>query len=79
MEEEIKNLKLEIKVLKQRVANLEAKERTRKIVKIIKAIIIIAILVVMFIYGYKWYQEMMNYYESIKNALDNPLQAFIPK
>ncbi len=79
MEEEIKNLKLEVQVLKQRISNLEAKEKNRQIIKIVKTIIIIAILITILIYGYKWYQEMSNYYNEIKNALDNPLQAFIPK
>lgn len=79
MEEEIKNLKLEVQVLKQRISNLETKERNRQIVKIVKAIIVIAILITIFIYGYKWYQEISNYYNEIKSALDNPLQAFIPK
>lgn len=77
MEESVKNLQLEVKVLKQKVADLEAKERRRNIIKIIKAVIIIALLITIFIYGYKWYQEMSNYYNNIKNVLDNPLQGFI--
>ena len=68
---------LEVKVLKQRVANLEAREKRRQIAKIIKSVIVMALLITMFIYGYKWYQEMSNYYNSIKSALDNPLQGFI--
>lgn len=79
MEEEIKNLKLEIKVLKQRISELEAKERNRQIFKIIKSIIIVVIIIVIAIYGYKWYQEISNYYNEIKNVLDNPLQGFLIK
>ena len=75
MEEEIKNLKLEVKVLKERIAHLEAKERTRKIIRIIKIVIILAIIIVIIIYGYKWYQDMMNYYNQIKDFVDNPIKS----
>ena len=43
--EENKNLKLEIEVLKKRVAALENKERRRKIVGLIKAIIMVVLIV----------------------------------
>ena len=79
MEEEIKNLKLEIKVLKQRISDLETKERNRQIFKIIKSIIIILLIIVIAIYGYKLYQDMSQYYNEIKNVLDNPLQGFLIK
>ena len=75
--DEIKNLKLEIDVLKRRISVLEAKERRRMIVKIIKIIIIMAIIVVIAIYGYKFYQQLVDYYNQIKSFTENPLQSFI--
>ncbi len=74
MEDKIKDLELEIKVLKQRVSELEAKERTRNIFKIIKIIIIIIILIFIIIYGYKFYTNFMKYYDEIKGVIDNPLK-----
>lgn len=74
MEDEIKDLKLEIKVLKERISYLESKERNRTIFKIIKTIIIIIVLIVIIIYGYKLYQELMTHYNEIKNIIDNPLK-----
>ena len=60
MEKEIDNLKLEIQVLKERVAYLEAKERTRNIIKIIKIVFVVILLIVIGIYGYKLYQPFCN-------------------
>ena len=77
MEEEIKDLKLEIEVLKQRISDLESKERTRTIFKVIKYIIIVVIIVLLIIYGYKFYTDFMKYYNEIKGVMDNPLKQFI--
>ena len=77
MEDEIKDLKLEIEVLKKRVAALEAKERNRKIVKIIKTMIVIVLIILVVIYGYKLYQLIMNYYEEINGILENPLKSIL--
>lgn len=77
MEEELKNLKLEIQVLKKRISYLEAKERNRKIGKIIKIVFIAILLIVIAIYGYKWYKQIMDYYNEIKNFIDNPVKSFL--
>ena len=77
MDEEVKKLKLEIEVLKKRVAELERIERNRKIVKIIKVVIIIVILVVIFIFIYKWYTDIMNNYNKIQEFINNPLKDLL--
>ncbi len=77
MEDEIKNLKLEIDVLKKRISYLESKERNRKIIGIIKGIVIAVLLILIIIYGYKLLQEMMNYYNQVKDVLNNPLKSLL--
>lgn len=77
MNDDIKNLKLEIEVLKRRIASLEAIERRRNIVKIIKVVIIIIIVIVIFIFAYKWYNEIMDFYNQVKNFMNNPLKSFM--
>ena len=76
MNEEINNLKLEIEVLKKRVASLESIERRRKISKIIKIAIYVVILIAVAMAGYKFYQQMSDYYNNINNMLTNPFSAF---
>ena len=58
--EENKNLKLEIEVLKKRVASLENKERRRKIVGIIKAIITIILIIFVALKLYEYYQKIID-------------------
>lgn len=77
MEDEIKNLKLEIDVLKKRISYLESKERNRKIIGIIKGIVIAVLLILIIIYGYKLLQEMMNYYNQVKDVLNDPLKSLL--
>ncbi len=77
MEDEIKNLKLEIDVLKKRISYLENKERNRKIIGIIKGIVITVLLILIIIYGYKLLQEMMNYYNQVKDVLNDPLKSLL--
>lgn len=77
MNEEINSLKLEIEVLKKRVASLEAIERNRKIIKIIKGLIFLCILVMVVIFAYKWYKEIMDFYNKVNNFMNNPLKSFI--
>lgn len=76
MDDEIKNLKLEIEVLKKRVASLEAIENRRKIFKIIKIIIIIILVIIIGIVGYNFYKYLINYYEQLNNMINNPLDIF---
>ena len=58
--EENKNLKLEIEVLKKRVASLENKERRRKIVGLIKAIIMVVLIVFVALKLYEYYQKIID-------------------
>lgn len=58
--EENKNLKLEIEVLKKRVTALENKERRRKIVGFIKAIITIILIVFIALKLYEYYQKIID-------------------
>ena len=76
MNEEIKELKLEIEVLKKRIAVLEGIENRRKIVKIIKAVIVVALIIAIAIFGYKLYKDLLNYYNQINNMVNNPLSIF---
>ena len=64
--EENKNLKLEIEVLKKRVAALENKERRRKIVGLIKAIITIILIIFVALKLYEYYQKIIDVYNSVK-------------
>ena len=74
MEDKIEDLELEIKVLKERISHLESKERSRTIFKIIKYAIIIIILTILIIYGYKYYTDFIKYYNEIKGIINNPLK-----
>lgn len=58
--EENKNLKLEIEVLKKRVTALENKERRRKIVGFIKAIIMVILIVFVGLKLYEYYQKIID-------------------
>ena len=64
--EENKNLKLEIEVLKKRVASLENKERRRKILGLIKAIITIILIIFVALKLYEYYQKIIDVYNSVK-------------
>lgn len=77
MDDEVKKLKLEIDVLKKRISELEKIERKRKIVKIIKIVLIVIIVVIIGIFAYKWYQEMTDYYNQIKDFVNNPLKSIL--
>lgn len=58
--EENKNLKLEIEVLKKRVTALENKERRRKILGLIKAIITIILIIFVALKLYEYYQKIID-------------------
>lgn len=58
--EENKNLKLEIEVLKKRVTALENKERRRKIVGLIKAIIMVVLIAFVALKLYEYYQKIID-------------------
>lgn len=58
--EENKNLKLEIEVLKKRVTALENKERRRKIIGLIKAIITIILIIFVALKLYEYYQKIID-------------------
>ena len=58
--EENKNLKLEIEVLKKRVASLENKERRRKILGLIKVIIMVVLIVFVGLKLYEYYQKIID-------------------
>lgn len=62
--EENKNLKLEIEVLKKRVTALENKERRRKIIGLIKAIITIILIIFVALKLYEYYQKIIDIYNS---------------
>ena len=64
--EENKNLKLEIEVLKKRVTALENKERRRKIVGFIKAIIMVVLIAFVALKLYEYYQKIIDVYNSVK-------------
>ena len=64
--EENKNLKLEIEVLKKRVASLENKERRRKILGLIKLIIMVVLIAFVGLKLYEYYQKIIDVYNSVK-------------
>lgn len=64
--EENKNLKLEIEVLKKRVASLENKERRRKIIGFIKVIIMVVLIAFVALKLYEYYQKIIDVYNSVK-------------
>lgn len=63
MEKELENLKIEIKVLKERINYLEKKERRRTIFTIIKFLIIVFIIIIVIITIYNLYQDIVKLYE----------------
>ena len=71
MEEEIKDLKLEIKVLKERISTLERIETRRKTFKILKVVIYLIVIMGIVIYIYTVYQNIMN---AINN---NPINSIL--
>ena len=76
MEDEIKNLKLEIEVLKKRVASLESIERRKKIFGIIKLVLGIAFLIALALVAYYFYQQLQGYYNQLNNMITNPFDMF---
>lgn len=75
MDDEIKDLKLEIKVLNKRIEILEAKERRRsafKRVKIIFDILLLALLAYGVWYSYDY---ITNY---IPNKIDDTIKEIVP-
>ena len=58
-EDEIEELKEEIKLLKIRVKSLEDSNRTRKILEFIKIIIFIVIVIIGILYAYDLYERLM--------------------
>ena len=64
--EENKKLKLEIEVLKKRVASLENKERRRKILGLIKVIIMVVLIAFVALKLYEYYQKIIDVYNSVK-------------
>ncbi len=64
MNSEIEDLKLEIKVLKERINILEGIERRRKIFKYIKIVAIIIIVGIIAWYLYSFYQKIIDIYNN---------------
>ena len=60
MEEEIKNLKLEIQVLQKRVSELEKIEKRRKVFQMIKGIFTVFLVIAILLAGYFLYQKIMD-------------------
>ncbi len=58
-EDEIEELKEEIKLLKIRVKSLEDSNRTRKILEFIKIIVFIVIVIIGILYAYDLYERLM--------------------
>ena len=58
-EDEIEELKEEIKLLKIRVKSLEDSNRTRKIFEFIKIIVFIVIVIIGILYAYDLYERLM--------------------
>jgi len=75
MDSEIKNLKLEIEVLKKRVAYLEGIERRRKIVAIIKVMGIIIVSGIIIYFAYSFYDKISEMYSKVVDFSNNPLKS----
>ena len=75
MENEIENLKLEIKVLQKRIESLERQRARERIIKIIKLVIFVFIIGSIVITGYHYYQEIKSYYDQISNMVTNPFNV----
>lgn len=73
--DEIKELKLEVEVLKRRLNRLENIENRRKVIAFVKALIIICIIVFLIVEGYKYYQKVMELYKDV-SSLYNNMQNF---
>mgnify|MGYP003571565710 CR=1 FL=1 len=76
MEEDIKNLRVEVEVLKKRVEALEKSERHRKILSIIRFVIVFILIVAIVLAGIYFYQQMQNYYNQLNNVINNPFDMF---
>ena len=64
MEKQIETLELEIKVLKERVKELERIENRRKTLSIIKIFISISVIIVIALTIYGFYQKIIDFYNS---------------
>ena len=64
MNDEIKKLETEIKLLKERIIILENREKRRKIVSIIKFLITLSLIIFVGISVYNIYLELINKYNS---------------
>lgn len=65
MEEKLKELEVEIEVLKQRVNSLEKIETRRKIKTIIKTVVSLILLLIISFSIYNFYQKIVEIYESL--------------
>ncbi len=75
MDDEIKDLKLEIKVLNKRIEILEAKERRRSAFKRVKIIFDILLLVLLAYGVWYSYDYITNY---IPNKIDDTIKEIVP-
>jgi len=64
MEKQIETLELEIKVLKERVKELEGIENRRKTLSIIKTFISLSIIIIIGLTIYGFYQKVIDFYNS---------------
>ena len=69
MNTEIEDLKLEIKVLKERINILEGIERRRKIFKFLKIAIIVILVGIAAWYLYSFYQKIIEIYDKFPSFL----------
>ena len=76
MEDEVKELKLEIEVLKKRLSHLEGIENRRKIFKIIKITIGVIVIIALALLIYSFYQQINEFNNSITEFYNNPLKVF---
>ena len=64
MEEKVKNLELEIKVLKERINVIEKREVRRRNLSIIKFVIKLIIVIVIALIIYDFYQKAVDFFNS---------------
>ena len=76
MNSEVENLKLEIEVLKKRVAHLEGIENRRKIIAIIKVLIVIIMIGIIAYFALKLYGKYTEMYGQLEEFYKNPLKSF---
>ena len=76
MNNEVESLKLEIEVLKKRVAHLEGIENRRKIIAIIKALVIVIMIGIIVYFSLKIYGKYTEMYGQFEEFYQNPLKSF---